>query len=124
MRADVGKPWPEDSKDETDRGGVGSKREFVGPTYFPRRTASDATDDLELPQRTSRGEGEGPGGDMCAAVGTDGADGGGDGTVAPPTEYKVYKRRWFGLVQLTLLNIIVSWDVSKVLVRWKRRRRL
>ena len=28
------------------------------------------------------------------------------------TEYKVYKRRWFGLVQLVLLNIIVSWDVS------------
>ncbi|KAK4147559.1 major facilitator superfamily domain-containing protein [Dichotomopilus funicola] len=25
-------------------------------------------------------------------------------------EYKVYKRRWFGLLQLTLLNIIVSWD--------------
>ncbi|KAI0112481.1 major facilitator superfamily domain-containing protein [Nemania sp. FL0031] len=24
--------------------------------------------------------------------------------------YKVYKRRWFGLVQLTLLNIIISWD--------------
>ncbi|KAK0708236.1 major facilitator superfamily domain-containing protein [Lasiosphaeris hirsuta] len=30
------------------------------------------------------------------------------GTVA--VKYKVYKRRWFGLVQLTLLNIIVSWD--------------
>lgn len=29
-----------------------------------------------------------------------------------PIEYKVYKRRWFGLVQLTLSNIIVSWDVS------------
>lgn len=28
------------------------------------------------------------------------------------TVYKVYKRRWFGLVQLALLNIIVSWDVS------------
>lgn len=27
-------------------------------------------------------------------------------------EYKVYKRRWFGLVQLVLLNIIVSWDVG------------
>ncbi|KAK3492274.1 major facilitator superfamily domain-containing protein [Neurospora hispaniola] len=27
-----------------------------------------------------------------------------------PVVYKVYKRRWFGLVQLTLLNIIVSWD--------------
>lgn len=26
--------------------------------------------------------------------------------------YKVYKRRWFGLVSLTFLNIIVSWDVS------------
>lgn len=26
--------------------------------------------------------------------------------------YKVYKRRWFGLAQLTLLNIIISWDVS------------
>ncbi|TVY71209.1 Solute carrier family 49 member A3 [Lachnellula suecica] len=24
--------------------------------------------------------------------------------------YKVYKRRWFGLVQLVLLNIVVSWD--------------
>ncbi|PMD22149.1 MFS general substrate transporter [Hyaloscypha hepaticicola] len=24
--------------------------------------------------------------------------------------YKVYRRRWFGLVQLVLLNIIVSWD--------------
>ncbi len=31
---------------------------------------------------------------------------------APPIEYKVYKIRWFGLGQLILLNIIVSWDVS------------
>lgn len=30
--------------------------------------------------------------------------------------YKVYKRRWFGLVQLVLLNIIVSWDVSSSFV--------
>ena len=29
-----------------------------------------------------------------------------------PVEYKVYKSRWFGLMQLVLLNIIVSWDVS------------
>jgi hypothetical protein len=28
--------------------------------------------------------------------------------------YRVYKRRWFGLIQLTLLNIIVSWDVSVI----------
>lgn len=39
---------------------------------------------------------------------------GGEGGDAPPHEYKVYKRRWFGLVQLTLLNIIVSWDVSTI----------
>ena len=32
------------------------------------------------------------------------------------TGYRVYKRRWFGLLQLTLLNIIVSWDVSQYLL--------
>lgn len=26
--------------------------------------------------------------------------------------YRVYKRRWLGLVQLTLLNIVISWEVS------------
>lgn len=25
--------------------------------------------------------------------------------------FRVYKRRWFGLAQLVLLNIVVSWDV-------------
>lgn len=28
-----------------------------------------------------------------------------------PIVYRVYKIRWFGLFQLVLLNIIVSWDV-------------
>lgn len=41
----------------------------------------------------------------------DDGDGGGGGGAGERT-YKVYKRRWFGLAQLTLLNIIVSWDVS------------
>lgn len=36
------------------------------------------------------------------------ANGGG-----PTVQYRVYKRRWFGLVQLILLNIVVSWDVSQ-----------
>ncbi|KAK0709684.1 hypothetical protein B0T26DRAFT_417741 [Lasiosphaeria miniovina] len=31
---------------------------------------------------------------------------------ATPEVFKVYKRRWFGLVQLTLLNIIASWDIT------------
>jgi VIT1/CCC1 family predicted Fe2+/Mn2+ transporter len=36
-----------------------------------------------------------------------------DGSVAngDSVEYRTYRRRWFGLVQLTLMNIIVSWDV-------------
>ena len=53
--------------------------------------------------------------------------GSGDGNSAPPHDgsalrdgapasegprFKVYKRRWFGVVQLVLLNTIVSWDVS------------
>ena len=28
--------------------------------------------------------------------------------------YKTYKRRWFGLVQLVLLNIVVSWNVRPI----------
>ncbi|KAL8824422.1 MAG: hypothetical protein Q9170_008163, partial [Blastenia crenularia] len=32
----------------------------------------------------------------------------GDGQTPPV--YRVYKRRWFGLMQLVLMNIIVSWD--------------
>jgi hypothetical protein len=45
------------------------------------------------------------------------ADGNGDGSVAPGTStgYRTYKRRWFGFVQLTLMNIMVSWDVSRLI---------
>ena len=32
---------------------------------------------------------------------------------APQASYRVYKTRWFGLGQLVLLNIVVSWDVSR-----------
>jgi hypothetical protein len=46
--------------------------------------------------------------DMQHATTTDPMIPGGD---AQPLEYKTYKRRWFGLLQLVLLNIIVSWDV-------------
>jgi hypothetical protein len=31
------------------------------------------------------------------------------------THFKVYKRRWFGLMQLVLLNVVVSWDVCVIL---------
>ncbi|KAI0441861.1 major facilitator superfamily domain-containing protein [Xylaria telfairii] len=39
-----------------------------------------------------------------AAPGDRGDDGAG------AVVYKVYRRRWFGLIQLTLINIVVSWD--------------
>ncbi|KAK5276635.1 hypothetical protein LTR16_010897, partial [Cryomyces antarcticus] len=32
------------------------------------------------------------------------------GPVASAPEYRVYKRRFFGLMQLVLLNTIISWD--------------
>ncbi|KAL8936889.1 MAG: hypothetical protein Q9216_004691, partial [Gyalolechia sp. 2 TL-2023] len=32
-----------------------------------------------------------------------------------PPVYRVYKRRWFGLMQLVLMNIVVSWDVCQFL---------
>ncbi|KAI9837880.1 MAG: hypothetical protein M1838_004723 [Thelocarpon superellum] len=32
------------------------------------------------------------------------------GQDSAPVHYRVYKRRWFGLIQLVLLNLIVSWD--------------
>lgn len=34
--------------------------------------------------------------------------------------YKVYRRRWFGLIQLVLLNIVVSWDVRATRVHPKK----
>lgn len=40
------------------------------------------------------------------------------GSLTSPTDetgsmdYRLYKRRFFGLAQLVLLNVIVSWDVS------------
>jgi hypothetical protein len=42
---------------------------------------------------------------------------GSDDVVAPTAsadsvQYRTYKRRWFGLVQLALMNIVVSWGVS------------
>ena len=36
--------------------------------------------------------------------------------VDPTAHYRVYKRRFFGLAVLVLLNIIVSWDVCDELL--------
>ncbi|KAL8879008.1 MAG: hypothetical protein Q9198_003300, partial [Flavoplaca austrocitrina] len=47
--------------------------------------------------------------DRGQVSGVDGAPDDGQDGQAPPV-YRVYKRRWFGLMQLVLMNIIVSWD--------------
>ena len=33
-------------------------------------------------------------------------------------EYRSYKIRWLGFVQLALMNIVVSWDVSGIPATW------
>ncbi|KAI5467758.1 major facilitator superfamily domain-containing protein [Mariannaea sp. PMI_226] len=45
-----------------------------------------------------------------AGSGDNDGEGGGSVDEGQSTEYRTYKRRWFGLAQLTLMNIIVSWD--------------
>jgi hypothetical protein len=56
------------------------------------------------------------GGTSSSSKGGEGDAGSARADVAEQTplhaEYRVYKRRFFGLFQLVLLNIIVSWDVS------------
>ena len=68
-------------------------------------------------QRLGSDDGAGVGDDLDRIVSSpdagdpEAAESVGEGD-ADSARYKVYKRRWFGLLQLTLLNIIVSWDVS------------
>lgn len=46
------------------------------------------------------------------------ASGSQDGSDGRPVVYRVYRRRFFGLTQLVLLNVIVSWDVCHLHPRW------
>lgn len=83
------------------------------------RGSGSKSDDIELPDRTQGRSSKGPGGRRFPRLGLDALfhesrpsqDLTEDGTVE---FFKVYKRRWFGLIQLTLLNIVVSWDVSSI----------
>ncbi len=68
-----------------------------------RRLASYADDDFEPRDGSVNATAE----IIENAGGTAGEGDEGSGTV-----YRVYKRRWLGLAQLTLLNLVVSWDVS------------
>lgn len=95
-------------------GGAGAK--------ISSASVKDVDDDLKHTTTTSRELGS----DEEAARVTAANDGGDDdaGTVeegsftdragagADGHEYRVYKKRWFGVAALTLLNIMISWDVS------------
>lgn len=63
-------------------------------------TDGDDEDEMDSATRLAEEDGEGVRADSIEA---------GDRAAVV---YKVYKRRWFGLAQITLLNIIASWDVS------------
>lgn len=41
----------------------------------------------------------------------EGGEGRGNRRSYSQARFRVYKRRWFGLAQLVLLNVVVSWDV-------------
>ncbi|CAK7226194.1 hypothetical protein SBRCBS47491_006148 [Sporothrix bragantina] len=108
----VDNSWKEDvKKTDGDREGRNVVVN-VGPPYSRSTNSGEA--EVELAERSSQGNVQTTKEDDD--IGSRRLGNGSDGVVtglddnAPATEYKVYKRRWFGLLQLTLLNIIVSWD--------------
>lgn len=81
-----------------------------------RGSENEVAIEMELAPTTrslGRGAGNGTDGAQLDVDGTDVDEGTTASVAAAERVYKVYKRRWFGLVQLTLLNIIASWDVSR-----------
>lgn len=101
--------WKEDIKAKGD--GVTSNRNVgAGST-------NSGEAEVELAERSSQGNVDTQKKEQD--IGTTRARNDGDNSTSSvanaeaPVEYKVYKRRWFGLVQITLLNVIVSWDVSR-----------
>jgi hypothetical protein len=93
--------------------GIGNERKMSSSSSSKGMTRRDghqrlgsSADDVFEPVTISAEAIENAGG-TGAATGVGSSSGEEDGII-----YKVYKRRWFGLVQLTLLNIVISWDVS------------
>ena len=81
-------------------------------------TAADVIAPSEDKSRANAGDADGvEDGVELAERKTDGAEG--EDVVQEGRVYKTYKRRWFGLVQLVLLNIVVSWDVRWYLIPQK-----
>lgn len=87
-----------------------------GSSGGERRPSTTKDLDADFKPTTTRELGHEEDDDLERIVDGSGGDAGTleDGSVVDRAgaEYKVYKKRWFGLVALTFLNIIVSWDVS------------
>ncbi|KAK8045239.1 Major facilitator superfamily domain-containing protein 7 [Apiospora rasikravindrae] len=78
-----------------------------------RSRGGDGDGDLKnggVQQETNQSFYVADGGDADAMVAPANDLNGDGGSIRAGVVYRTYKRRWFGLVQLTLLNIIVSWD--------------
>jgi hypothetical protein len=74
------------------------------------------SEDELLPHNQRPGHSSGDGDRDERALPDNGAPGG-ESAAADGPRFKVYKRRWFGVVQLVLLNTIISWDVSAGIAR-------
>lgn len=108
--------------------GSSSKNGELSPTSttaitHQRTDTQDSKDSRDNGDMKSDGLAQGPnhtfyvdgdGDDANAVLATTNDLDGDDGSIRAGVVYRTYKRRWFGLVQLTLLNIMVSWDVSIV----------
>lgn len=113
-------PWQElkggEAGDDMDKKTAGSSDIGVGNMGNSAVAVKrGSTDEVPIEMERIGDAGAGPAALGAVSPGHAAPGRGGSTEVAPEAvgvEYKVYKRRWFGLVQLTLLNIIVSWDVS------------
>lgn len=86
------------------------KYELVADSKKKKDSSPDAVDDtVELGERREADDGapDKMGADALFHESRHAEGGGPDGSTV---FWKVYRRRWFGVLQLTLLNVIVSWD--------------
>jgi hypothetical protein len=108
---------PTDQEPQTPSSHEDQKQKQNAPRRFldsitAMSTDSDPMASARFWRKQKLGSGEYSLQDRNVEAGSGEGEGGGSLTEGVSTEYRTYKRRWFGLAQLTLMNIIVSWDVS------------
>ncbi|KAL8394678.1 hypothetical protein RB595_002573 [Gaeumannomyces hyphopodioides] len=86
------------------------KYEEVAPKKDPSGGADAVDDAIELGERRGADDDGAPGKMGLGALLHESRHAAGGAADGSTVFWKVYKRRWFGVVQLTLLNAVVSWD--------------